>query len=306
MRDGQHRQSAGSSRGLVVVLTGTVAVAWGFVYFFLDVLLDYLEPIQVLALRWLLAGVVMLLLAALHVFKVQVTRQNLPYLIAIGLVQAVIYPLTEVFGLDLTSASILSICEALIPCASVILGALFFHKRTNLMGVLSIIVVFAGVIICTVFASDFAAAGKFLGYVIILCGIFATGLYSQMAAKVGDTVNALSITLVMSVTGGIVHTAENFVLGYGWSTYTTMMQDWRLVGCIAFLGIISAILCFSAYNKAMAIAKNPGLAANVNAGLVTVVGVCAGVFLRGDVSGWYTVIGVLVILVGVALSTKQV
>ncbi len=300
------KQNEKTDQLLVIVLAGIAAISWGLVFLVIDILLDHLEPVQILAARWLVAAIGMIVMVVFGMFKLEVTRKNIVFLLVIGLLQAVIYPLSETFGIMLTSASIISVFESLIPCFSVIWGALVFGKKTNRMGVASIIIVITGVVMCTVLASDFSAEGKILGYFIALAGIVATALYGQMAAKAGETVNAWSITFVMCMVGAIVHTGENFLMGYGMDTYTTLISDWRVLLAVLFLGVGSNILCFSAYNKAMALARNPGLAANFNGGLVTVTGVCAGVFIRHDVAGWYTIAGIIIILIGVWLSGKQV
>ena len=305
-RNGLLRDEQRNNAILVVILTIIPAVGWGLVFLVMDILLDSLAPLQILASRWMLAAVTILILAALRVFPLQFSKENIGYLFLIGIVQAVLYPLLEIFGLSLTSASILSIFESLVPSFTVILGALFFHKKTDRQGVLSILVVIAGVVICTVFAPDFSAEGKILGYFLVLVSVIDSALYSQMVAKAGGTVNALTITTALCLTGAVMHNGIVFAQGDGFETYRLLLSNWPLLGAIAFLSIGSSILCFTAYNKAMALARNPGLAANISGGLATVVGAAAGIFIRHDTAGLYTVIGMIVILAGVALSTRKV
>ena len=224
MRDEQRNNAI-----LVVILTIIPAVGWGLVFLVMDILLDSLAPLQILASRWMLAAVTILILAALRVFPLQFSKENIGYLFLIGIVQAVLYPLLEIFGLSLTSASILSIFESLVPSFTVILGALFFHKKTDRQGVLSILVVIAGVVICTVFAPDFSAEGKILGYFLVLVSVIDSALYSQMVAKAGETVNALTITTALCLTGAVMHNGIVFAQGDGFETYRLLLSNWPLL-----------------------------------------------------------------------------
>ncbi|MBQ2064071.1 MAG: hypothetical protein II456_05765, partial [Firmicutes bacterium] len=58
------------------------------------------------------------------------------------------------------------------------------------------------------------------------------------------------------------------------------------------------------YNYVLGKAKDPAIAGNVVQSMITVIGVTAGVLLRGDTAGLYTVIGVAVTLTGVIISNR--
>lgn len=291
--------------GTLIATAGMVALFWGFSFMAMDILLDTYDPVQILALRWLIAGIIYLILVLTGVIKLELAGKEKKWLILTAISQPCIYSLFETYGVMFTSASLSSIFIATIPSMTLIEGMVLFHLRTSRKGVVGILLAFFGVVCCTIFAPDFAGGGKVWGYLILLVGVTIGSIYAHFSARAGENFSALSITAFMAFVALPWFNTLNFAMGYGVSTYTTLFTDWRLMAGILFLGICCSALAFLGYNKVIKGAHDPAVANNVVSSLVTSVGVLAGVFLRGDTAGWYTVVGVIMTITGVAISSRE-
>lgn len=291
--------------GPLIVLAICVAFFWGFSFLAMDVLLDTYDPIQVLSLRWVVAAMVYAVLVATGVIRFDFAGKPRKWLFLTALAQPCIYSVFETYGVMFTSSSMSSIFIATIPCMTLIEGILFFRHRTGRLGVTGILLAFAGVVVCTVFAPDFAAGGKLIGYLVFIVGIPIGAIYGHFSSRAGEHYSPLAVTAMMAFLAAPWFTALNFAMGYGTATYTLLFTSGRLVFWTLFLGLGCSVLCFLGYNVVLQRARDTAIATNVVSSLVTATGVTAGVLLRGDTAGWYTVVGVAMTITGVVISSRD-
>ena len=278
--------------------------SWGFSFIAIDILLETYAPIQVQALRWPIAAIVFAVLGLTGIVKMDFRGKPKKWIILTAAVQPCMYAIFETYGVDYTSASMSSIFIATIPCMTLILGMLFFHRHTKPIGVFGILLAFTGVVICTVGGGNFAAGGKLFGYLLLIGAVFFGAVYTQFSAEASRHYTAIEITAMMSFVGALWFVPLNFIMGYGAETYTLLATDWRLVLGALFLGVACSSGGYFGYNYVLGKAKDPAIAGNVVQSMITVIGVTAGVLLRGDTAGLYTVIGVAVTLTGVIISNR--
>ena len=279
--------------------------AWGFSFIATDILLETYSPVQVQALRWPIAALVFAVLGLTGVVKMDFRGKPKKWILLTAAVQPCLYAIFETYGVAFTSASMSSIFIATIPCMTLILGMLFFHRHTEKIGIIGILLAFVGVVICTVGGGgDFAAGGKLFGYLLLIGAVFLGAVYSQFSAEASRHYTAIEITAMMTFAGALWFVPLNFIMGYGAETYTLLATDWRLVLGALFLGVACSSGGYFGFNYVIGKAKDPAIAGNIVESLITVIGVTAGVLLRGDTAGLYTVIGVAVTLTGVIISSR--
>lgn len=295
----------GNNKGSVIAVAGITALFWGFSFMGLDIMLETFAPLQILALRWLLAAVIFLVLALTGVIDAGLKGRKKKWLLITALVQPCAYSIFETYGVLYTNASISSIFIATIPCFTLILGILLFHRRPSGGGILGILLAFTGVVVCTVFAPGFAAGGRLYGYLILIGAVACGGVYVQCSAEASKDYSPLAVTAWMAFLGGIWFCLLNFAMGYGAETFTLVFTDRKLIAGVLFLGVGCSSVGYVGYNVAIQKMKDPAAAGNVVASLVTTIGVLAGVFLRGDAAGWYTAVGVVLTLTGVVISSRE-
>lgn len=288
--------------GFLVVIT---SLFWGLSFLATAILCEYMAPIQIQAVRWTIATIVFLALMAGGVVRIDWHHPRNRYLPLIGLCDPCIYMIFETYGIARTSSSVSSIFVATIPCMVLLLNIVMYGKRTNKMGILSIIMAFSGVVICTVFSPAFSIHGELSGYGFMMCAVVAGGMFSIVSSRLGEHFGALERTAAMAFTGAVFFNILNVVLGYSISTVTVIIEHPNVLVQLVFLGTCCSAFCYLAFNKLLGM-MDPALANNISASTTTAVGVVAGIFLGGDPGGLYTVIGVIVTLAGVLLSSREI
>ncbi len=292
--------------GLFLLLFGSSALFWGLSFIMTSILLETFTPVQILAQRWLLAALFFMIMVATGKLKLGYKGQAPKWLLLTVILMPCIYCLLETYGVALTNASIASVFTATMPCCALILGAVLFHRRTSRRGLLGIFLAFGGVIVVTVFAPDFSAEGRWLGYLIMVVAIFFASLYTFSSARAGQEFSPLSVTATMAFAGALWFNLLNFALGYGTETYTLLFTDYHLVLGICFLGILCSSVSYIAYNTLLTRTRDIAVTQSVSSSLVTIIGVLGGIFIRGDSWGIYTLIGLAMAIAGVCISSKEV
>ena len=114
-----------------------------------------------------------------------------------------------------------------------------------------------------------------------------------------------AMTFVMAVMGAVTFNLISLFLGYGAGTYTAVFTDWRVALGILFLGVGCSVFGYFTFNKLLALIDTS--VANSFAGnLTTVIGVIGGIIIAGDQWGIATIIGMLLTVTGVWLSSRTI
>lgn len=278
------------------------SLCWGFSFLGTKVTLDKLDTVQLLAMRWTIAALVFLLLAALKVIKVRIKGKSLKWVFLTGMLQPCTYSLFETTGVKLTTASESSIFIATIPLAVLIFGELFFHRKTSGKTKLSIVLAFVGVMVCVAFSPAFSLGGKGLGYLMLTGAILVGALYSFASSKSSEQYNAVETTFIMAMIACVFFNSLSFAMGYGVSGWVACAGDMSLLGGVLFLGLCCSVLCYLIFNYVLG--KLPTvIATNLVSNGTTAIGVLAGCFMGGDPFGWYTVVGVGLTITGICMSS---
>lgn len=292
-----------SNLGLFAIV-GLVSVIWGFSFVGTKIALEFLSTMEVLAMRWTLGAIVLVILAIAGVIKVNFRNKSLkPVLILAGL-QPCIYSICECEGIDLTTASESSIIIAMVPILVLIFSAAFFHKKIDKVTTFAILLAFAGVVTTIVFSPSFSLGGKAAGYLCLFGAVTAGAVYTIYCNHVGDRYNSMEVTLVMAVVGAIWFNLLSLVMGNGFAAYAQTVSEPRLLLAILFLGLGCTAFCYFGYNTV--ITKLPAHQASaLQCNLITVVGVFSGILVNGDSFGWFTAVGLVMIVTGIVVMNMQ-
>lgn len=289
--------------GLILLLM-FLALLWGMSFFFTTVAVQKLGAMELLAMRWTISAVIFLILIAFGLIKIDMHKQGFKYVALTGALQPCIYSIFETNGIKMTSTTESSIIIALIPCMVLILGTLFFNKRVNWKIVASILIAFVGVVICTAFSPEFTIGGKWQGYLVMMGAVVTGGFYAHASAKAGETFNALEVTAIISIMGGIFFSIISLAMGYGLDGVKVCMQYHDVALAVIFLGVFCSCLCYIIFNHVLGHMAT-AIASNLSASLSTAVGVISGVLFAGDPFGWFTIVGLSLTITGVWLSSRE-
>ena len=279
------------------------ATFWGWSFFATTVVVQIASPIEVIAIRWMIAAVIFLVLIAMGKIRIDLKRKETKLLMLTAFCQPFIYSLFETSGIKYTSTSESSIIISTIPCFTMILGVLFFKRKVSPLMIASIVIAFTGVTICTVFSPAFSLGGKWYGYALLFGATSISGIYSNLSAKISKVYNPLEITAVMAIMSGLWFQVISLLMGNGFGSYVRMFSAPGSTIAILMLGVFCSCVCYILLNVGLS-RLHPAIATNVSASISTSVGVISGVVAAGDPFGWFIVVGLVVTLTGVILSSR--
>lgn len=290
-------------KSFMFLLIFMCAFCWGASFIFMNQLLEKLFVFQILAVRWTVAVVFFVIMAALKVVKLDYKGKPLKPLILTGLMQPVIYAVAEIYGLKYTNASEASIVIATIPLMALILGMTFFHNKVQSKAIVAILLAFGGIVISILFSPRFSLGGSNMqGYLYLVIAVVAAGFYSYASSKASEFYSPIEITFAMTFMAMVAFNIINFAFGYGISGYVTCFTDIKLGTFILFLGILCSCFCYIVFNLCIKKIK-PIVATNVIANSTTAIGVILGCLIDHDPFGWFTVVGVIMTIAGVILAS---
>ena len=283
-----------------ILITSTF---WGLSFVALNFALKRMDPMQILAGRWTVAAAMFAVMIRTGRIHLRLRKESIIYLILAGLAEPGLYSIMEIYGLKYTSPSISSIFIATIPTAALLLGLLLFHKRTGPKGILSIVIAFSGVMICTVFSPDFSIYGDLRGYAYMLFAVLVAAFYGFFSKRASADHSAMEVTAFMSFFGCILFNLICLMKGEFAGTFLIPLKHIPTLAAILFLGVCCSFICYTAFNRVLA-EMDVALVNNMSSSLITVIGVAAGIFIAGDPGGLYTVIGLGLTIVGVWMSSQ--
>lgn len=286
------------------VMAFTCSLFWGFSFLGTQVALEKIEVIPLLALRWTVSACVFLLLSAFKIIKVKYKGKNIRILLILGALQPCFYSIFETTGIKFTTPSESSIFIATIPLMVIITGAIFMHKKCSTRTTIAILIAFLGVAISVGFSPAFSIGGKWIGYLSLLMAVILSGFYSNLSNKVSEDFTAMESTMAISVMAAVFFNAINFTMGYGFSGYRICFSEARMFLSVIFLGVCCSCICYILFN--FVLGKLPAATgSNLTANMTTVIGILSGVAFANDPFGWYTLVGVVMTLFGIYISSSQ-
>lgn len=288
--------------GLLILLMGSI---WGLSFLATNIAVTYFEPIQTLTLRWTAAAAVFLILAALGKVRLPGKTPGLGFLLATGAAMPCVYGLFEAEGIRLTTVSESGVIIGSMPIFSLLIERIIRRKKPDWVTVAGILICFGGVVICTVLSPGFTASGRLAGYVMLVLAVMAGAAYMHLSARVSRWYSSAQITAAMSLLGCLFFNALNLAKGYGLDTYRGCLQHPEAGLACLFLGVLCSSLCYLLMNYVLSKVENTAVASNLGNSWTTVVAVVSGVIM-GDPFGWYTAVGLALIVAGLFLCARKV
>ena len=272
-------------------------------FYVTTVAVENLDTIPLLAMRWGISALIFVVLILAGIVRVDISKPGFKTALITALSQPCLYSIFETNGIAMTSTSESSIMIALIPCVAMIMGSIVFKRKIKPTIALSIVIAFTGVVIATVFSPKFSTGGSLIGYLYMALAVICGGAYAHLSAKSGQTYTSMETTCIMAISGGIFFNALNFILGYGTEQYVRCFTDIHIAGPVVFLGVFCSCVCYLIMNYLTA-RIDPAGASNMSASFTTTVGVISGIVLAGDPWGWYTILGLVMTLTGVWITSS--
>lgn len=287
--------------GIVAALVTEVLYGCSFV--FTKGATGVVDPVTLLAWRFVTALVVLLVLWAARIIRLAVTRATLKPLLLLALFQPLAYYLTETYGVRHTTASEAALIIASIPVVNVLVAVVVLGSRPTRNQLLGISVTLVGVV-TTIVAGGLALGLNVFGYAMLLLAVLSFALYAVFAERHAHP-RDIDKTFVMVATGAVAFGVMALVQHGSAGTYDDLLAPLAHIGVlvsIAYLALGSTIGAFFLQN--VAIARIGSTRFSTLVGVSTLVSLFAGALVLGERLDWGQVAGGAVILAGVYLANR--
>lgn len=276
------------------------SLIFGFSFMFSKVALEIMNPIELIAFRFLLAAITIYILKLFGIIKVNLKGKNIKLILIISIAEPVIYFIFETLGLNLTSTSEAGLMISLIPVITALVGVFFLKETIKPIQVIFIAMSVGGVIFINVMKEGIKLSGNLLGILFLFIAVASSAFYNIGTKKATETFTPVELTYVMMWVGAITFNGilivNNLIKGT-MSSYFLPMMSLKAVIPILYLGILSSIVAF--FLTGYSISKMPVTQYSVFGNLVTLVSIFAGVFILKEDFFWYHIVGSALIIIGV-------
>ena len=260
-----------------------------------------IPPLPFVALRFTLAGLLLLGLVRILSPKSWPGRRDLVSMVGVGVVGVGMNNVAFTLGVSMTTASETALIYAAVPIWGMILGSLIGLERPTRGGIVGVVVAILGVGV--VVGGGFGGGGggsSLLGDLLVVVATVCWGSYAVLSLPLLRKYSPLLVASLTMLFAGLA-TMPVAVPGL-WGT------DWGEVGAgpwaaFAYSTVLVAAFGFWAWQRGIS-----GVGANralVYQYLINLVGVASGVVLLGEDLTATKILGGAVILLGVYLARRR-
>lgn len=289
-----------NEKTLAIIAGVLFSIIFGFSFMFSKVALGVMNPIEMIAYRFLLAALVLYILKVLKLIKIDLKGKKMKVVLLVSLAEPVVYFIFESLGLNLTSSFEAGLMISLIPVITAAFSIIFLNESLKPIQVLFMIMSVGGVVFINVMKESLSLSGSFLGILFLLIAVIASGFYNIGSKKASTSFTPIEITYVMMWIGAISFNSiliiNNIIKGTMKSYFTPLLSLQGLIP-ILYLGILSSIVAFFLVNYSISMMKVSQFAVLGN--FTTIVSIFAGVVILKESFLWYHIVGSIVILLGV-------
>lgn len=278
------------------------ALIFGFSFMFSKIALEAnVTPMGVIAYRFLLAFLVFEALRLTKVVKIRFHKEMIIPVLLVAFFQPILYFIFETYGLNLTTSSEAGMMIALIPIFVTILSSFILNEKPQKIQVMFIILSLSGIILIQLMkANPEGEVSTFLGFVLLFLAVFSAASFNIASRKASKTVKAYETTYYMMLTGAVVFNIIYLIqlgVNNNLDLYISSISKIDVILPIVYLGIVASIGGFFLVN--FALGQLPAHVSSIYSNLSTVVAVLAGHFILGDELNIFTIIGGVMIILGV-------
>jgi len=281
------------------IYLGILALVWGSSFILMKKALIGLTPIQLGALRILIAGFFLLLIGFKSIKEIQ--RHHWKYIVYTAILGTFIPVFLFAYAVSGIDSSIVSILNSLTPFNTFIFGALVFGFTFKKQQLIGIIIGLVGTIILILEGADLNPNQNYWLSILIIIASVGYAFNVNIVKKYLHDISALSIVagnfLLMVIPALLVLSMTDF-----FSTFEMNQTNINSLGYVTILSIIGTGLAKVLYNKMVNLAT-PIFASSVTY-LIPIVAVFWGI-LDGEKLSFTELLAAFIILFGVYLVNKK-
>lgn len=262
-----------------------------------------IKPMALSFYRWVFALAFILPFSYRQIQKDwPVIRQNFGFLVLLAIFSVAMYNSIIYLGAQYTTATNISLVIATMPGMTLLLAWLINKERTSRLQIMGIFISLCGMlmIVCKGSIFVFMSLAFNRGDLLIILAIFSWAVYSVLLRKRQMRIRPLAFQAVL-IAIGVVVIFPFYVWEY--SAYQGFELTYTTIALFAFLGLFPSVLSYICWNYGVSITGSATAAVFMY--LIPVFTSIIAFFFLGERLFFYHIIGGILILLGLILSSKN-
>lgn len=276
----------------------SAVVLWSASFIATKLAYNTFAPIQLGAVRTCLAAVLFWLIRQVKNDREKIRKEDRKRIAVSSLFGITLYFALENTGISMTSASNAALIVAAFPAITLLLEFWVYRLKPAFHKSLGIVLSIIGVAILTQITAEGHMKSVWGNLILIGAGV-VWALYNFMTRSLSPKYSALTLTYYQMAAGIIWFIPFVFLEGAAWRAPSVVS-----VNALIFLCIGCSVAAFLLYNFGL---KKLSASASVSLmNLVPVLGLAFSVLILGEAVSIIQIIGGIIVIVGVILSSIQV
>lgn len=285
-------------------LTYGAAVAYsviiGLSFLFTKLTLDVADPLQILAHRFTVSFVAILVPVSFRWVNVHYDRHRILKVLPLAIIYPMLFFGFQTFGLQYATSSEAGILLASAPVFTMILATYFLKEKSNGWQKLSILLSVTGVIYISIMKGSTLDLNNLKGIILLVLSALCIAGYSVMARKLSKEFTSIELSFIMILLSFIVFNllaiARNTVNG-SLASYFLPFTNMKFLLSILYLGVLSTLGTSLLTNYVLSKMEASKMSVFSNFG--TVISILAGILFLNEKFYYYHLIGSILIIGGV-------
>ena len=275
------------------------SVIYGSTYLFTGRLLQSMDVLDLLSLRFLLGSLLFILFVAIGVLKVNFRGKDLRLLAVASLFEPVLSFVFETLGVADTNSMTAGLLSAFSPAVVIVLETIILRERTTHLQKLMVLVSITGVLLISVVGSTGSGTNTPGGILAMMLCMLTSGLFLICSRHSSQNFTAVEITFFTTLMGGgifnTVNVGRHLVKG-DIANYFTPLKEPSVLLSLLFLGGMASLVGAMINNFGLAKLQASRVVA-LN-GISPVTSVVLGVLINHESFHWYHAVGGILVLIG--------
>lgn len=277
-----------------------LSIIIGFSYLFAKIGLEYVSPEDLLAHRFIFTFISMIILKLIGNKKSEIKKENIKYLILIGLLYPVFFFLFQTYGLIYISSSQAGVITATIPVFTLIIAAFYLKEKASLMQILGVLLSVAGIVYLQYINNTVGGGFSLKGVILILLSVLSITMQQIYIRKYKDMFSVFDMTLGIVIIGFILFTllAVGKHIGNGTlKEFFVPLLNMNYFIAILYLSVLSTI--GTTFLTVYALSKITAVKVSMANNFSTLPSILAGILVLNETFTLMHWIGAVAIVVGV-------
>jgi len=274
----------------------------GLSFIFMKIGLMYTNPYDLLAHRFVIAFLTIIILTLLKIIKLpKIKLKDWISLLGVSLFYPSLFFLFQSLGMEHSSASDAGIIFAFLPILAFISGSIFLKETTSLLQKIGVFLSVSGVIFIFTHRDNIENQ-NIISVFFLICSVVSMLIYLISGKRIMRSHNSISLTALMVTIGFISFSTISIFRHISNGTISLVFEPFlcsNFIYSVLYLGILSSVLTsfFSNYALIYIPASKISIFSNLN----PIIAIIGGIFILDEIFTWTDIIGSALVLLGVLL-----